>query len=94
MSIIRFTAEIGQDHTIHPPAGVHLTPGAADVIVVQPSTAVERPPEGDDFPAGVPEVAKDLARFARQQATQALPTDFAMNHDFYLHGALKGIDRP
>ena len=38
MSTIRFTVEIGQDQTIHPPAGVQLTLGKADVIVVQAET--------------------------------------------------------
>jgi hypothetical protein len=94
MSTIRFTAEIGQDQTIHPPAGVQLAPGTADVVVVQPAPVTERPQGDDAFPSAVPEVAKELARFARSQKAQALPRDLALNHDHYLHGAAKGIDQP
>jgi hypothetical protein len=94
MSTIRFTAEIGEDQTIHLPVGVQLTPGKADVIVVQPSETTLRSRENDAFLQEVPEIAKNLARFARAQNAQALPPDFAMNHDHYLHGAPKGIDQP
>ena len=94
MSTIRFTAEIGQDGAIHPPAEANLMPGMVEVIIVQPSDRVEGSKEDDVFPAGVPEIAKDLARFARGQNAQALPPDFALNHDHYLHGAPKGIDQP
>ena len=94
MSTIRFTAEIGQDRTIHPPAEAHLMPGMVEVIIVQPSDAIETSKEGDVFPAGVPEIAKDLVRFACGQNAQPLPPDFALNHDYYLHGAPKGIDQP
>jgi len=94
MSTIRFTTEIGEDRTIHPPAEAHLMPGKVEVIIVQPSDAAERSPEGDVFPTGVPEIAKDLVRFARGQNAPALPPDFALNHDHYLHGAPKGIDQP
>ena len=85
MSTIRFTTEIGDDRTIHPPAGVHLMPGKVEVIVVQPSDAVEGSQESDVFPSDVPEIAKDLAGFARGRKAQALPPDFALNHDYYLH---------
>jgi hypothetical protein len=94
MSTIRFTAEIGPDCTIHPPAEAHLMPGKVEVIIVQPSDAVDGSKEDDVFPTGVPEIAKDLARFVRGQDAQALPPDFALNHDHYLHGAPKGIDQP
>jgi hypothetical protein len=94
MSTIRFTAEIGEDQTIHLPVGVQLTPGKADVIVVQPAEATPRSRENDELPQNVPEIAKNLARFARTQNAQTLPPDFAMNHDHYIHGAPKGIDQP
>jgi hypothetical protein len=94
MSTVRFTTEIGQDLVIHPPADIHLTPGKAEVIVVQPSAASAEALQTDVFPAGVPEIAKDLVRFARGQNAPALPPDFALNHDHYLHGAPKGIDQP
>ncbi len=92
MATIRFTAEIGQDQTIHLPAGVQLMQGQAEVIIVQPSeTTVQS--QDDAFPPDVPEIAKNLVRFARGQNAQPLPPDFAMNHDHYLHGAPKGIDQ-
>jgi hypothetical protein len=93
MSTIRFITEIGQDLAIHPPADVHLTPGKAEVIIVQSPDVLDRSPEDNVFPVGVPEIAKDLARFARRQSAQALPADFALNHDHYLHGAPKGNDQ-
>jgi len=95
MTTIRFTADIREDQTIHPPTGVRLALGMAEVIVMQPSDAVKESVREDDlFPAGVPEIAKDLAQFARRQNAQGLPPDLAMNHDHYLHGAPKGIDQP
>ena len=94
MSTVRFTAEIGPDQIIHLPVGVQLTPGKADVIVVQLVQTAEQSQESDSLPQGVPEIARNLARFAHSQDAPALPSDFAMNHDHYLHGAPKGIDRP
>lgn len=95
MTTIRFTADIREDQTIHLPVGVHLALGEAEVVVMQPSAIVKEPTREDDlFPAGVPEIAKDLAQFARRQNAQGLPSDLAMNHDHYLHGAPKGIDQP
>jgi hypothetical protein len=93
--MIRFVADIRENQAIYPPAGVHLTPGKAEVIVLQPSDAApEKSPEEECFVAGVPEIAKDLAEFARRQNAQGLPPDLAVNHDHYLHGAPKGIDQP
>jgi hypothetical protein len=52
---------------------------------LQPSDAVKEPTREDDlFAAGVPEVAKDLAQFARRQNAQGLPPDLAISHDHYL----------
>ncbi len=69
-------------------------PGRVEVIVVQPSDTGEQSQEDSAFPAGVPEIAKDLVRFARSQNAPPLPPNFALNHDHYLHGAPKGIDQP
>lgn len=90
MSTIRFTTEIGEDYAIHLPAGVHLTPGRVDVIVVQPSDESPSSQEGDVRQAEVPAVARDLASFADNQGILGLPPDYALNHDHYLHGAMKG----
>ena len=43
MSTIRFLARIADDGTIHPPEGVRLAPGTAEVTVVQEVAAVETP---------------------------------------------------
>jgi hypothetical protein len=93
MSTVRFTAEIGQDQTIHPPTGIRLTPGKAVVVVVQ-SEPAEQSPEDAIFPPGVPQIAKNLVTFAHSQDAPPLPPDFALNHDHYLHGAPKGSDLP
>ena len=94
MTTIRFTADIREDQTIHPPAGVRLTPGKAEVVVFQPSDAAKEPtPQDDALGPSIPDIAKDLAQFASQHDAQGLPHDLAMNHDHYLHGAPKGIDQ-
>ena len=93
MSIVHFTAEIGHDQTIYPPADVQLAPGRADVTVVQAETA-EPPCQDELFPPDVPNIAKSLASFADSRNTEGLPADLAINHDHYLHGAPRGIDQP
>jgi hypothetical protein len=93
MSTIRFNTVIGEDQTIRPPEGVRLTPGKAEIIVMQvPDGAAGSSQEEASAPR-VPEVASDLARFAREQDLGELPADLALNHDHYLHGAPKGIDQ-
>jgi hypothetical protein len=95
MTPIHFTADIREDQTIHPPAGIRLVPGKAEVVVFQPSDASrESARVGDTTEAAVPQIAKDLAEFAGRCNIQGLPSDLAMNHDHYLHGAPKGIDQP
>ena len=65
----------------------------AEVIIVQPPPTTDEPHTDEAFPPGVPEIAGNLASFAHSQNVDALPPDFAMNHDHYLHGAPKGIDQ-
>jgi len=90
MSILRFSTVIGGDQIIRPPEGVRLTPGKAEIVVVQtPDPAAG----SDEDNPRVPGVAADLARFAREQDVGDLPADLALNHDHYLHGAPKGIDQ-
>jgi hypothetical protein len=89
MSTIRFTTDIGTDQIIHPPPGIQLPPGHAEVTVVQ-DTSVQTPVSPkQDFPPGVPQDIQKLIRFARQVGPMNLPTDYALNHDYYLHGAPK-----
>jgi hypothetical protein len=78
---------------IHPPSEAPLIPGKAEVFVVQSSDSAKESQASGDFPEGVPEIARDLARFAHRQESSPLPPDFALNHDHYLHGAPKGIDQ-
>jgi hypothetical protein len=94
MSTIRFTTDIGPDLVIRPPVEAHLTPGLAEVIVVQPQNATEGVEDLDLYPEGVPEIVRELVRFASRQTIATLPPDFAINHDHYLHGSPKGIDQP
>lgn len=93
MSTIRFNTVIGKDQTIRPPEGVRLSPGKAEVIVVQVPDRATASSDDKAFAPGVPKVAADLARFAREQDIGDLPADLALNHDHYLHGAPKGVDR-
>jgi hypothetical protein len=93
MSTIRFTTDIGDDLVIHPPPGVQLAPGRAEVTVIQEVTSQSLAPPKREFPPGVPQVVQDLVRFAEQYKDQiSLPSDYAINHDHYLHGAPKWID--
>ena len=43
MMTVRFNTTIGNDHVIRPPAGVNITPGAAEVIVVQNDSVAAAP---------------------------------------------------
>ncbi|MGA2031883.1 MAG: hypothetical protein ABSG68_06490 [Thermoguttaceae bacterium] len=95
MTTTRFTADIREDQTIRPPAGVRLALGKAEVVVFQPADVVtELAREDDSFPAAIPDIAKDLAQFAAEHNAQSLPPDLAINHDHYLHGAPKRVDQP
>lgn len=90
MKIVRFHTTIEADQTIRPPEGVELDPGQAEVIVLQPDLKTE----GDFLPTTVPNesLATRLTQIAKEHGIQALPSDLAENHDFYAHGASKGID--
>jgi hypothetical protein len=91
MTSIHFKTQIGQSKVIPLPEGITIPLGPAEVIVIsQASTTSEL--TGEDVPR-VPQIALDLARFAEQYKDQiSLPSDYAINHDHYLHGAPKWID--
>jgi hypothetical protein len=60
----------------------------ADVIVLQPAM----PTAGPEAVAPQGSVSQRLARIAKELDLHGLPTDFAENHDYYIHGLPKGID--
>jgi hypothetical protein len=96
MSTIRFTTDIGTDQSIPLPEGVTIPLGPAEVIVIPQSQVSSETPVSEapveEVPR-VPQIAIDLARFAEQYKDQiSLPSDYAINHDHYLHGAPKWID--
>ena len=88
MNAIRFHAVIGQEPVIRLPEGVHIAPGAVEVIVLSmPTPAVAENGEPTKH------IFERLADFAKQCDTSDLPSDLAENHDHYLHGLPKGIDK-
>jgi hypothetical protein len=92
METITFTATVGDDRVIRLPEGVQAPPGPVQVTLTS-LTGNERAaqePEG-----GAPTSVRGLIEFARQHyVAGSLPPDLAENHDHYLHGLPKGIDRP
>ena len=94
MATVHFVAEIGEDQVIHLPAGIRVAPGKAEVTVVEATDTVSQSREESGIPSGVPEVAMDLACFAHELDPVGLPSDLAINHDHYLHGAARGANRP
>jgi hypothetical protein len=82
MQPIRFTAVVGPDRTIRVPEGVAIEPGQV-MVTLTPEPADPKPEN----------IAQRLARAARELGVTDLPPDFAENHDHYIHGLPKGIDR-
>jgi hypothetical protein len=88
MKTVRFNTTIGDDRVIRAPAGVDLTPGEAEVIVVQMDRgAPEQARQG-------PNLRDRLSLAARELGIRDLPADLAINHDHYAHGTAMGIDQP
>jgi hypothetical protein len=86
MNAIQFTAVVGADGAIHPPAGVTLPAGEVKVSV-QPGTGSEQATEQLPLTyAWLLELAKEAKA---DPALQDLPSDMAENHDHYAHGAPK-----
>jgi hypothetical protein len=91
MTSIHFKTQIDKGNNIPLPEGITIPIGPAEVIIIpQASNTSEQPEEG--VPR-VPQIAVDLARLAEEYKDQfALPGDYAVNHDHYLHGSPKWID--
>jgi hypothetical protein len=90
MASIHFKTEIVPGQAIALPKDVIVPIGPAEVIIIPQA---ESPPKDESqvIPR-VPQIALDLARFAEENGPTNLPSDYAINHDHYLHGAPKWID--
>lgn len=90
MDAIRFHATIDSDGVIRPPADVRLSPGEVDVVIVPSSP----PPAeiGGQLPAER-HLVDELIELADELENPRAPSDLAENHDYYAHGAPKGIDK-
>ena len=83
MTEVRFSAIVGEDGVIRPPAGVSI-PGGVVEVTVRAELSVTEP--SDDPMASAR--AWLLAMAAESEAIDdPLPDDLAMNHDHYAHGA-------
>ncbi|HTK76460.1 MAG TPA: hypothetical protein VL371_14440 [Gemmataceae bacterium] len=86
MNEIRFTAVINEDRTIRIPEHLPFKPGAVEVVV-RPELTEEQ------LEAANRAFIDRLANAAKELNISGLPSDLAENHDHYVHGLPKGIDR-
>ena len=84
MKAIQFTAVVGPDQVIRPPAGVSLPSGTVEVVV----RASHANGQASDSPSLTHDWLLALAEEA-EQAAPKLPTDLAEQHDHYAHGKPK-----
>lgn len=97
MKAVRFHAIIGKDQVIQIPSASPVPPGSAEIIVLQPeeprtpSTSQPETPTQHPVPPGE-HLFDRLARIAEELGIDDLPEDLSENHDYYAHGAPKGID--
>ena len=87
---VSFETVIGPDGIIHLPPNVPRPEGNVEVVVTERAAvpaqelAPTEPPKRHMF--------QDLIDFAQTQDWSQVPIDLARNHDYYAHGAPKGID--
>lgn len=86
MNEIRFTAVINEDRTIRIPEHLPFKPGAVEVVVMPELTEEQLEAANRAF-------IDRLANAAKELNISGLPSDLAENHDHYVHGLPKGIDR-
>ena len=86
MHQIRFTAMVNEDRTISIPDDVQLQPGSVEVVITPELTEEEMEAANRAF-------ITRLANAAKELNISGLPSDLAENHDHYVHGLPKGIDR-
>jgi hypothetical protein len=87
MNAVRFHVVVGTDRVLVLPEGVELSPGPAEVIILQTKNS-----QSAAELANRESVSERLARKACERNLHGLPADLAENHDHYLHGLAKGID--
>jgi hypothetical protein len=84
---IRFKTIVNEDRTIRIPEHVSIKPGSFEVVIMPAMTDEERK-------AGNKALITRLIEAGRELNSDAgLPSDFAENHDHYIHGLPKGIDK-
>ena len=91
MNEIRFTTIIGEEQVIRPPRDVKLPKGKAEIVVTQAASQSE--PHGN-LPRSSWLLVEHLAQLANELGIDPIefPADLAQNHDYYAHGAPKGVD--
>lgn len=84
MNAVRFHVVFDGSRTLQVPSDVTLSPGPAEVIVLQQSAL-------QSIEAKTPKqsLGERLAEKAKELNLHGLPCDLAENHDFYLHGLPK-----
>lgn len=86
---VSFQTVIGPDGTIHLPPDVPRLEGTVQVVVTEQTAApAPQPPEGPQKR----HMFQDLLDVAATIDWSQVPSDLARNHDYYAHGAPKGID--
>ena len=92
MNEIRFTTIIGEDQVIRPPRDVKLPKGKAEIIVTQATSQSET--QDGNLPRSSWPLVEHLAQLANELGIDPIefPADLAQNHDYYAHGAPKGVD--
>ena|SRR5438445_13565731 len=97
MKAVRFHSVVDKDQVIRIPSGCPVPVGEVEVIVLQPEDTIARggsvttEPQQQVTTIAWPLVQR-LARIAEELGIHDLPTDLSANHDYYAHGAPKGID--
>jgi len=86
MQTVTFMAVLGEDRVIRLPPEVMVPPGEVQVTVTQPAQRSNEEPS----PRAL---IQRLAGLAQKLGIDDIPADMAENHDYYAHGAPKGIDR-
>lgn len=97
MNAVKFKVVVGSERVIPLPEGIHLAPGIAEVIVLQPTHAEEPQPKPREATSESPSLramVQRLGNLAEELGIHGLPSDLAENHDHYIHGSAKRTDHP
>lgn len=87
---VSFQTVIGPDGVIHLPPNVPRPEGTVEVVVTERNAV----PSSEQPTAEPPKrhMFQDLLDVAATIDWSQVPSDLAKNHDYYAHGAPKGID--